>query len=79
MSDAGTEPPREVIVPLTSFVTVNFRRASGQNGTLYVKADNVVAVADNGEHCLVQLVAGAEWLHVNMTADAFLDLIGGAT
>ena len=72
-------PPREVIVPLTSFVTVPYRRASGQEGTLYVKAENVVAVGDNGANCLVQLSAGAEWLHISMTAEQFLDLIGGAT
>ena len=72
-------PEVDPLVPTIAFVKVNYKRPTGQIGPVYILPGAVVAVgAVDATQCQVLLSTGPEWLAVQVSAEAFLGMIGGA-
>lgn len=62
---------------MTAFMKVEGLRPTGQTGVIYFQPETVIAIiALSSVACRVLLQGSPEWLQVNMTAPAFIALIG---
>ena len=71
MSGFGTFAPPD------TFVAVPYKRPTGQSGVLRLLPTQVAAVGEIGpDNCAVLFKSSSDWLTINMSADAFFDVIG---
>jgi len=65
--------------PPAGWLTVNYKRPTGQPGTVRMPADSVVAVGSIDEaSCSVLLSSSGDWLTLLHSAEHFLDLLAAA-
>jgi len=65
--------------PPAGWLTVNYKRPTGQPGTVRMPADSVVAVGSIDEaSCSVLLSSSGDWLTLLHSAEKFLDLLAAA-